>query len=42
VFLLALMYAQKPYQWITRLDLEPSLFVAPKRRTYLFTLFGQR
>jgi len=40
MFLLALMYAQKPYQWLTRLDLEPSPFVSPKKRTHLVTLFG--
>jgi len=40
MFLLALMYGPKPYQWLTRLDLEPSPFVSPKKRTYLVTLFG--
>jgi len=40
MFLLALMYAQRPYQWLTRLDLEPSPFAATKKRTYIVTLFG--
>ena len=36
MFLLALMNAEK----LARLDLEPSPFVAPKKQTYLVTLFG--
>ena len=40
MFLLALMYAQRPYQWLTRLDLEPSPLVAPKKRSHLVTLLG--
>jgi len=40
MFLLALMYGLKPYQWLMRLDLEPSPFVSRKKRTCLVTLFG--
>jgi hypothetical protein len=40
MFLLALMYAEKPYPWLTRLGLDPSPFVSPKMRSSLITLFG--
>lgn len=40
MFLLALMYGQEPYQWLTRLDLEPSPVTSRKKRSCLITLFG--
>jgi len=40
MFLLALMYAQNPYQWLTLLNLGPSPWSSPKKRTHLVTLFG--
>jgi len=40
MFLLLLMYAPRPYQWATQLNLEPAPYVPPKRQTHLLTLFG--